>query len=308
MSYEKSKSNWFNKIEEFKDFLKRNNKPTSLTKEGRKWYNWMNNQKIHYHKNKYNLKHEENRKIWEDLCESFHLNNKYKVEKNIKPKKKKKDFETILNSVTKIIEENNNIIPTSKSNNKYVYNWLRTQKKNYHNLSYVFMKEENRKLWENFCLKFNIKTTKIERKSFLSSCLEFQKFMENRNGELPKCDEKKWYNWLMLQKNKYRNNNFKKENELFQWKEIMSMYNIPDVPFKKNQSFNTYEEKCNLYRDFLKKKNITFPNRKTIDEEEKYWYGWVTNQRYNYENRKFRLDKDIYRKEWEKLLNEKIVI
>ena len=54
--------------------------------------------------------------------------------------------------------------------------------------------------------------------------------------------------------------------------------------------------------EFLLKKNISSPDRKSEDKEEKYWYGWVTNQRYNYENRKYRLDKDIYRFEWEKLM------
>ena len=49
---------------DFKEYLNEYKKPSSLTKEGMKWYNWMNNQKIHYHKEKYHLKHEEHHLVF----------------------------------------------------------------------------------------------------------------------------------------------------------------------------------------------------------------------------------------------------
>ena len=301
MSYEKSRHTWMERIQEFKEYMEENGKPSSLTKEGMRWYNWMNNQKIHYHKEKYHLKHEENRKIWEELCKDYNLKITYKEEKIVQPKKKK-DFQTILETVTNTLRERNGILPTLTSKDKYIYNWIRTQKKYYHNSSYIFEKEENRKLWENFCKEFKIELLKKKRNDFQSSCNDFRNFMKDRNGVLPQPKEKKWYNWLMVQKHKYRNDKYKKEKDLNEWEKLRNEFNINENQERMIRKSISYKDKCNQYRDFLLKKNISFPNRKSEDEEEKYWYGWVTNQRYNYENRKFRLEKDIYRQEWENLM------
>lgn len=300
MSYEKSKVSWIKRVQDFKEYLKEYKKPSSLTKEGMKWYNWMNNQKIHYHKEKYHLKHEENRKIWEDLCREYNLKISYKEEKIVQPKKKK-DFKIILEEITNTLREKNGVLPNSKSEDKYIYNWIRTQKKNYQNSIFSLEKEENRILWENFCREFNIELSKKKRKDFISNCNDFRSFMKNRNEILPQPNEKKWYNWIMVQKHKFRTQKFKKEEDKKEWEKIMKEFKIEED--RKILNTVSYKEKCSQYRSFLLKKKITSPNRKSEDEEEKYWYGWVTNQRYNYENHKYRLDKDIYRQEWENLMN-----
>ena len=301
MSYEKSRHTWIKRVHDFKEYIKDNGKPSSLTKEGMKWYNWMNNQKIHYHKGKFHLKHEENRKIWEDLCKDYNIKITYKEEKIVQPKKKK-DFQTNLEKISNNLRERNGNLHNLKFDDKYTYNWIRTQKKYYHNSSYVFQIEENRKLWERFCFEFKFELLKKKRNDFQSSCNDFRSFMKDRDGLLPQPEDKKWYNWLMVQKHKYRNKKYKKEDDLLQWKTLMNEFNINENRVTKINKSSSYKDKCNQYREFLLKKNISSPDRKSEDKEEKYWYGWVTNQRYNYENRKYRLDKDIYRFEWEKLM------
>ena len=128
MSYEKSKNSWIEKVQKFREYLDEYKKPKSNTKEGLKWYNWMNNQKIHYHKKKFHLKHEENQKIWDTLCKEYNLNNSYKKEKIIQIKKKK-NFMELLNNIILSLKEKDGILPNSKSEDKYLYNWIRTQKK-----------------------------------------------------------------------------------------------------------------------------------------------------------------------------------
>ena len=115
--------------------------------------------------------------------------------------------------------------------------------------------------------------------------------MKNRNEILPQPKEKKWYNWIMVQKHKFRNHKFKKEEDKKEWEKIIKEFKIEED--RKILNTVSYKEKCNQYRDFLLRKNIPFPNRKSEDEEEKYWYGWVTNQRYNYENRKYRTIEEL---------------
>ena len=172
MSYEKSRVSWIKRVQDFKEYLNEYKHPSSLTKEGMKWYNWMNNQKIHYHKEKYHLKHEENRRIWEDLCKEYNLKTSYKEEK-IVPPKKKKDFKIIVEEITNILREKNGVLPNSKSEDKYMYNWIRTQKKNYQNSTFSLEKEENRRLWENFCQEFNIEVSKKKETIFYLTVMIF---------------------------------------------------------------------------------------------------------------------------------------
>ena len=62
-------NSWNQKVDKFEDYLKNEGIP-KLSKD-KKWYIWMIHQRIYYHRNEYHLKHDDNRKRWEDLCKKY---------------------------------------------------------------------------------------------------------------------------------------------------------------------------------------------------------------------------------------------
>ena len=151
-------NSWNHKVNEFEDFLKKEGVP-KLSKD-KKWYIWMIHQRIYYHRHEYHLKHDENRKRWEDLCKKYNISNELKQNsKKVNEYIKKKDFKNLLEKCKDFILFRNGSLPKVNKEDKiqtYWYNWIKSQKRNYKKKEFSLKEEENRKLWEDFSNEFSI--------------------------------------------------------------------------------------------------------------------------------------------------------
>lgn len=152
-------NSWNKKVDEFEEYLKEEGIP-KISKD-KKWYIWMIHQRIYFHRNEFHLKHEENRKRWEEVCKKYDISNELKqnTKKNTEYQKKK-DFKDLLKKCKEYILFCNCNLPKINKKNKtetYWYNWIKSQKRNYKKNEFCLQNEENRKLWEDLCKEFSIK-------------------------------------------------------------------------------------------------------------------------------------------------------
>lgn len=151
-------TSWNHKVDEFEDYLKKEGIP-KISKD-KKWYIWMIHQRIYYHRNEFHLKHDENRKRWEELCKEYNISNQLKQHSKKKNEYiKKKEFKDLLEKCREFILFRHGILPKLNQDDKtqtYWYNWIKSQKRNYKKNEFSLKEEENRKLWEDFSNEFSI--------------------------------------------------------------------------------------------------------------------------------------------------------
>ena len=151
-------TSWNHKVDEFEDYLKKEGIP-KISKD-KKWYIWMIHQRIYYHRNEFHLKHDENRKRWEELCKEYNISNQLKQHSKKKNEYiKKKEFKDLLEKCREFILFRHGSLPKVNKEDKtqtYWYNWIKSQKRNYKKNEFSLKEEENRKLWEDFSNEFSI--------------------------------------------------------------------------------------------------------------------------------------------------------
>ena len=151
-------TSWNHKVDEFEDYLKKEGIP-KISKD-KKWYIWMIHQRIYYHRNEFHLKHDENRKRWEELCKEYNISNQLKQHSKKKNEYiKKKEFKDLLEKCREFILFRHGILPKLNQDDKtqtYWYNWIKSQKRNYKKNEFSLKEEKNRKLWEDFSKEFSI--------------------------------------------------------------------------------------------------------------------------------------------------------
>ena len=268
--------NWFENLEEMKKFIDENNRlPNRSIIEEKKLGLWLNTQKTNYRKKRYNMKNEEKYNLWSNFLEE------YKEYFTTKDEIWFEKFEELKNFVVK-----NKRTPSHKiKEEKWLFNWISSNKNNYKKCKKCMKNEEIYSLWTKFIEEYKeYFTTKDE--IWLEKFEELKKFMDD-NGRTPryKCtEEKNIGKWLSTNQQTYNNNKMTKDRYNL-WVEFLEKYK--EYLKKKDKIWLDKFEELKLFINNNKKR----PTNKSKNQKEKNIGEFLSTNQQTYKNNKMTKDR-----------------
>jgi superfamily II DNA or RNA helicase len=292
---------WYNKFEDFKNYLNRTNKrPSSTSKdiEEKKYGIWFINQDSNFRYKNDSMKINNIYDTWS----VFRNDNKFLFVKD--EDKWIKNY----NELLKYFDENNNV--PSYKNNKILYKWLSHQKDNYKNETDIMKHEHIYKLWTDIRNneKYAIFLMSYEEKWFikfeeLNLYYKINKHLPNRNTHLSLSQ------WISSQ-----NSNYREKADL-----VYNNINIKDAWEKFNaligcdinEKQNINEKKWIYKLETLKKYiilNNKLPTITNKNNEISQLGSWLARQKQNYKNKEHTMKYENINKQWKEFINNNIYI
>ena len=270
---------WNEKLIKLENYIIENEKLPSTTdkdKNIKKIGKWLLRQKEYYRYNKYIMRNQEIKKLWDNFIEKYKEYFKSDIEK----------WKENLNKIKNYIIENGKL-PSQHNKDKNIRSlalWVKTyQKPIYKNNKGIMKNKEIRKQWNEFNEKYSYLF-----KSDIEKWKENLNKLENyiiENEKLPLQPEKDknikyLYYWLSFQKMYYKINEGIMKNEEIrkQWEEFIKKYN---KYFKSD--IEKWKENLNKLEEYIIE-NKKIPSTIDKDKNIKILGHWIANQKTHYKN------------------------
>jgi len=290
---------WKNTLDEVKKYIDINNKRPStndIDKYIIKLGEWLSYQIKKYKNNEYIMKNISIKKLWEGFIENYKIYFQSNEELWLNNLRNLKNY---------LIE--NNKRPSRNYKNRDIRSlnlWESNQINNYRK---NIMKDENKKLWEEFIEKYKIyyisnnETWIFNLKKLEEYLIEYNKKpYEYKNNNNNNKKIKKLITWLNHQQYNYKMNIqiMKDKNIRKLWEEFIEKYKIY---FEYN--IELWLNNLKKIEDYIIKYNKK-PSEKDLDDDIKKLSRWISNQQTNYKiNIQIMKDENI-RKLWEEFIEK----
>jgi superfamily II DNA or RNA helicase len=287
---------WYDKLEEVKNYIDKNNKAPStkdtdkkIKKMGQWISHWKKNYDMHINKCKKGMKDKEIHYLWTE----FITDNKYKKYINLKELWYEK-----LEEIKDYINKNNKSPSQSDKDEeiKQIGQWISHQKKNYdidiNKCKYSMKDEDIYNKWTEFITNNKYKKyIVINLKQLWYKKLEkLKKYIDENNKSPSRSDKdeeiKQIGSWINTQKKNYdidinKCKNGMKDDEIYtKWTEF-----ITNNKYKKYIVINLKElwyEKLNEVKEYIDTNNKS-PSRSDKDENINQMGQWISHQKTNYD-------------------------
>jgi superfamily II DNA or RNA helicase len=275
---------WYCKLQRVKDFMNENNKrPTE--NDNKILCLWIRTQLQNYKNKTKIMSNGEIRTKWTEFVEEY-----------------KQYFMTNeelwycnLQQVRDFMNEHNKKL--SKSDNKILCLWIRTQLTNYKNKIHIMTNEEIYNEWTNFIEEYK-QYFMTNEEQWYSKLQQVRDFMNEHNKRLSKSDNEILFQWISHQLNNYKNKIHIMTNEEIynEWTNFIEEYKHYMI---------TYEEiwysSLQQVKDFMNE-NKKRPSKS--NEETKILGNWISTQIQKYKNKtQIMSNEEIYNK-WTEFVEE----
>jgi superfamily II DNA or RNA helicase len=295
---------WILKLNEIKKYMdENNNRPSSKDKNIviKKNGAWLRTQIINYKNNKYIMKNNNIKNIWEKFINDLKYKKYFDSNEEI--------WIENLNYVKKYIDENKKR-PSRYDKNKKIKkysHWITIQIINYKQHKQIMKDNRIRKLWEELINDLKYKKYFLSNENEWIENLEWVKKYINENKKKPSkfaknSEIKNYNNWINTQNLNYKNNEqiMKNNNIKKLWYEF-----INDLKYKKYFFSNeeAWIENLNYIKKYIEE-NEKKPSSTDKNIEIKKYGSWIEHQLSNYKwNEKIMKINNI-KNLWEEFIND----
>ena len=289
---------WEEKLEMVEDYIKENGRlpsDKSKNKKDKQFAQWISNQKKNYKENKYNMKDENIKNIWELF-----------VKKHIKLfRRNDEKWLDNLQKLEKYIQEEK-MLPSTHSKKeciKQLAAWVRFQIYNYEKKEQIMKDDKIRNLWEKLVDEyqevFNKKSNEEKWLDKLNTVNEYIKY----NKKLPSSTDinkeiQELGIWIIGQKQNYKNKKYimKENNIRVLWEDFIEKNKIL---FMTNEEYwiDILEE----VKSYITKYNY-LPSPSSKETKIKLLARWIYTQRKNYKNQNDIMKNNDIKKIWEEFV------
>ena len=270
---------WIYNLKQVEEYIIKNNKRPSTRNEDNniKYLGlWCCHQQSIYEKNKYIMKNENIKKLWEEFIK------KYKI--YFQSNKKKWNYN--LKQVEEYIIKNNKRPSTHDENNNIVKlgAFINTQQYNYNKNIWLMKETHIRKKWEDFIKKYKIYFQSNEE-LWIYNLKQVEEYIIKNNKRPSTRNEdnniKYLGEWVSGQQKKYKNNNqIMKDNNINQlWKDFIEKYKIY---FQSKEELWIYNLK--QVEKYIIENNKK-PSKSDKNENINKIGKWINHQQNNYKNK-----------------------
>jgi len=298
-----NKDKWFETLQQVKAYIDKYKKTpyeSSKNKDIGKLGKWITAQKLNYKRNIESMKNEEIRQKWEEFI------NDYKIHFINNDDK----WNSTLQQVIEYINKHERQPSAQHKNNdvRKLKNWINTQKTNYKNKQCIMCNDKYRKKWEQFLNDYKKYFTCDHSMSnedkwnyTLQKVKEYINQYKKRPSASDKDDEiRKLGNWICWYSKNYPDKiGIMGDAEICQkWEEFINEYKTYFI--SNDDKWDNTLQQVIEYIDKYKCRPST--THKNVDI--KVLGLWISAQIQQYNNKRYILCRDEYRKKWEEFTNK----
>jgi hypothetical protein len=286
---------WLETLDDIKEYITLNNDLPIISNEDKtvkSLATWICTQKQNYKHNKYIMKNDSIRTIWEEFIEENKL--LFRTNEEV--------WLDTLDEIKTYVHKHKKL---PSLNHKNLARWIYTQKQNYKNKADIMQDNNIRKLWKEFVAENeNIFLSKEE--IWMETLSKVKTYILSYNTLPPYKDIQtdSLAQWINHQKRNYANRHqIMKNDDIRQyWKQFIDTY--PNLFITNDEIWYDNKNKVEEYIKQYNKLPSQIDKNKTISS----LATWISSQKQNYKNKEGIMKNEIIVKEWECFVQTYVVL